>query len=154
MKFIRIAFLSILFTFSVLFLSACAAPTSRTLENQERDDVLVYSEAKTDRLLAALTSGDYKEFTADMDPIMVKGMPEENFNKLRDSLFGKLGQYISREVEAVSAVSQSGDFFVVEYLARYDLDEKVTIRVVFTADETHKVTGLWFNSPTLNETKE
>jgi hypothetical protein len=54
----------------------------------------------------------------------------------------QLGIYVSRDVHSFT---QNGDFHTVNYDAKFEKDEAVTIRVVFRVAEPRQVSGLWFN---------
>jgi hypothetical protein len=127
-----------------LFLSLLAGcgPRGTPLTGNERDAVLVFSEAKTDRLLAGMNANDYAAFSQDFDQDMSNAMTQAQFNTMKKDRDSKLGLYISRQV---NSVLQTGDFYLVIYDAKFEKDNAVTIRMVFRIAEPHKVSGLWFN---------
>ena len=122
-------------------ISACA-PKETTLTGGDQEAVLAYSEAKTDNMLAGVKAGDYATFSKDFDSDMLKAMPESEFLSLKQDRDTKLGTYISREV---ASVSQSGDFIIVVYTAKFEKVADVIMRVVFRVAEPHNISGLWFN---------
>jgi hypothetical protein len=141
MKNIRIIPLTIVIAFLMALLSACA-PKEIILTGADQEAVLAYSEAKTDNLLAAINAGDYTAFSKDFDSDMLNAMPESQFMTLKQDRDAKIGKYISRQV---ASVSQSGDFIIVSYTAKFEKETEVTVRVVFRAAEPNNISGLWFN---------
>lgn len=125
----------------VSLLSGCGS-SATVLSGEERDAVLAFSEAKTDNLLAGMNAGDYSVFSQDLDAEMLNAMGETQFNQMKADRDEKLGLYISREVESVT---QSGDFYAVNYNAVFEKDDAVGVRVVFRMTEPHEISGLWFS---------
>lgn len=130
-----------LIVLAVGVLAGCGSQGT-TLKNDDAEAVLAYSEAKTDNLLAGMNASDYAAFSQDFDQDMLNGITEAEFAKLKADRDAKLGLYISREV--VSVV-QTGDFYAVNYKAKFEKDDAVNVRVVFRAAEPHEVSGLWFS---------
>ncbi len=114
----------------------------RTLTGDDRDAVLEFSETKTDNLLAGMNAGDYAMFSQDFDEAMLKAIDEAAFLKMKTEREAKFGQYLAREV---SNVTQTGDFYAVNYIAKFENDDAVGVRVVFRIAEPRQVSGLWFN---------
>ncbi len=127
----------------VLLVAGCV-PGVPQLEGAERDAVLAYAEPATDNMLAGLEAGDYAQFSRDMSPEMLAAMTEARFSELRATLENKVGAYVSRQVTSVEDVD---DFIAVNYDARYENEEHVSIRVVF--DQDRRISGLWLDSPKL-----
>ena len=136
-KFHLLAITAILFS----ALTGCGAKTT-PLTGADRDAVLAFSESKTDNLLAGMNATDYAAFSRDFDAEMLAAMTDSEFAKLKAERDAKLGLYLSRSVDSVV---QQGDFYIVVYLAQFEKDEAVTVRVVFRVAEPHQVSGLWFN---------
>jgi hypothetical protein len=132
----------------VSLVGGCAA-TPKAIEGAERNAVLAYSEPMTDNELEALNANDYQSFIKDYDPKMLEVTTQENFTALYSLISGKLGKYISREVTAVTALGD--DAIVVDYAAKFENEEDVTVRLVFQSFGEHLITGLWFDSPKLRE---
>ena len=131
----------VLIVLAVGVLAGCGSQGT-TLKNEDAEAVLAYSEAKTDNLLAGMNASDYAVFSQDFDPDMLSAMTEAEFNKLKADRDAKLGLYLSREAESVV---QIGDFYAVNYNAKFEKDDAVGVRVVFHATEPHEVSGLWFS---------
>lgn len=132
----------VLVAFLIIVLLAACAPKANELTGADRDAVLAFSESKTDNLLAGLNAGDYAMFSAGFDADMLVAMTESEFINLKADRDSKLGPYVSRTVDSVY---QQDDFYVVIYLAAFEKDDAVTVRVVFRMADPHQVSGLWFN---------
>jgi hypothetical protein len=124
-------------------LSACKSPAGEVLSGDDREQVLAFSEAETDNLMAGLNSGDYTVFSQDFDKTMQKAMTDANFHSFRGDRNAKLGKYLSRTVQDVYKTNR--DFYTVIYNANYEKAGDVTMRVVFHVKEPHQISGLWFN---------
>ena len=126
----------------MLIVSSGCGMTANTLEGAELDAVLAFSEPMTDNLLEGLKHGDYAVFSRDFDDVMLKAIDEKSFADLKDDRESTLGTYISREV---FQVTDDGTYYVVFFLAQFEKQADVTMRVVFHVDEPHLISGLWFN---------
>ncbi len=116
-------------------------PAERLVTGPESAAVLAYSEAKTDNLLDAIGKQDYSAFSRDLDDTMKTAMSKDKFLAMCADIKSKMGDYQSRQVDSVR---QSGDFTAVVYAARYSLNDKITLRVVFRTAEPHGISGLWY----------
>ena len=134
---------SILFLVAFIFslLAGCGSQAT-ALTEEDQDAVLAYSEGKTDNLLTGMNANDYAAFSKDFDQDMLDAMSQTQFAELKKDRDAKLGLYLSREVHSVT---QTGEFYTVNYDAKFEKDDVVTIRVVFRIAEPHQVSGLWFN---------
>jgi hypothetical protein len=134
---------TVLFFAVIMFslLAGCGSQGS-TLEGANRDAVLAFSELKTDNLLAGMNANDYKQFSADFDSAMSSAMPQAQFDALKKDRDAKLGLYISRQV---TSVIRQDEFYLVNYDAKFEKDDAVTVRVVFMVAEPHLISGLWFS---------
>ena len=124
--------------------SACGGPRETPLSGAEKEAVLTFSEAKTDNLMTGMKAGDYAAFSKNFDQAMLDAMPQTAFEKFKQEYDGKLGAYVSRQVNTVNK-SGSGKFVAVVYDTVFEKDDAVTMRVVFRADDPHEISGLWFN---------
>ncbi len=127
-------------------LGACQ-PQATPLSEPEKNAVLLYSEDLTGNLLEGLNAANYATFSRDFDDAMKKGIPESNFTSTRAQIVDKVGKYVSRQVSDVFELQGN---IVVNYIAKFEQDDQVSVRVVFTKDAPHKITGLWFNSPKMS----
>lgn len=133
----------------LITLTGCnLAPQPTTLESQERDDVLAYSEPIADNLFAGLVAGDYAAFAKDFDPDMVKAMDEKAFTSLKQMFDSKIGAYQSREVAKVERIQ---NMVIVTYKAKFEQEEEVAVRLNLRDGTPPQVAGLWFDSPKLRQ---
>lgn len=144
MKITKSTLVYLLATLLAGLLAACGGAKETVLSGEEKEAVLAFSEAKTENLMAGMKSGDYAAFSQDFDQAMLKAMSEQAFGKFKQDYDGRLGAYVSRQVNRVTQ-SDSGKFVAVVYDAVFEKDEAVTMRVVFRADDPHEISGLWFN---------
>ena len=126
----------------LLSISLVGCSSSKTVTGTEKDTVLAFSEAKTDTLLSGMNDKDYAAFSQDFDAEMLAAMPQAQFDSLKKDRDSKLGLYISREVSSVVLV---GEFYAVNYIAKFEKDDNVGVRVTFRVAEPNQVSGLWFN---------
>ena len=129
----------------VVLFAACGA-ASQTLTGAERDQVLAYAEPKTDNLLNALNNRDYAAFSRDLNAQFRGLVSEREFNLSYDNLTGRVGKYQSRVLDHVET---GGGYVTVLYRAKYELEDNVTVRVMFDEKGEHGVAGVWFDSPKL-----
>ncbi len=118
------------------------------LSGSARASVLTYSEPETDNMMAGMNANDYTAFSRDFDDKMKAGITSAQFANLEQTVVGKIGKYVSRQV---ADVQQSGDFVTVIYTAKFENDDPVTITVAFHTAEPHQIAGLHFNSAKLRQ---
>jgi len=122
-------------------LSACGGAKYPSIEGQERDQVLSYSEPAADHIFQAITDGDYGAFTQDFDAAMLKATSQDNFDKLRETLSQKMGRYVSR---SVIAVYQTGaDSATVVYDVKFTEKDQVKSTLTLHTGGDHKVAGFY-----------
>jgi hypothetical protein len=121
-----------------VWLTAC----ERTLSGTEKAAVLAYSEAATDNLFAGLTANDYAAFSHDFDSDMHEELPATDFAAWKRELDNKIGNYLSRQV---NQVTQSDEFKVVFYQAKFEQEAQVIVTVAFHASD-HSIALLSFDS--------
>jgi len=127
----------------LLSISLVGCGSSKTeLTGTDKDAVLAFSEVKTDTLLSGMNNNDYAAFSQDFDADMLTAMPQTQFDAIKKDRDTKLGLYISREVSSVVLV---GEFYAVNYAAKFEKDDNVVVRVTLRVAEPHQVSGLWFN---------
>jgi hypothetical protein len=120
----------------------------KVVSGTEQAAVLAYSEAIMDNLFAGLTANDYAVFSRDFDTDMQKNIPATDFAAWKQDLDNQLGNHLSRQVDQVT---QSGEFYVVVYQAKFEQAEPVIVRVAFHAVEPHLISHLWFDSEKLQQ---
>ena len=123
-----------------VLLAGCGS-NGKELSGSDEDAVLAFSEAKTDTLLAGMNANDYALFSTDFDQDMLNAMNETQFAALKKDRDASLGLYLSRRV---ISVVQTGDFYAVNYDAKFEKKDSVGVRVVFRVADPHEVSGLWF----------
>lgn len=134
--------LTVMFAVLLSLLLLGCGPSETELTGADMDVVLVFSEDKTDTLLSGMNHNDYAAFSQDFDADMLKAMSQAQFDALKKDRDSKLGLYISREVSSVKLV---GNFYAVSYMAKFEKDDNVLVRVMFRVTEPHQVSGLWFD---------
>ena len=145
-KFALITSLTLMLLAGVL-LAGCSR--GKALTGSERDAVLAYAEPIADNLFLGLNAADYATFSRDFNDQMLQGIPEENFtSSLLPNVMGKLGNYVSRQVDSVT---QIGGNVLIIYTAKFENDDNVTVRLSLETADPHHVAGLYFSSPTLNQ---
>ncbi len=137
--------LLLLFAMAGMALAACSS-SAKPITGADRDAVLAYSEVKTDNLLTGLNAADYAAFSRDFDDKMKSAMPESAFIQSRQTVTGKIGKYVSRQVATVEQIDK---YIRVTYNAKFEQEDAVTVQVVFNDDANHQVSGLWYTSPKL-----
>ena len=136
-------FLSVALVLSALaWLTACSLLQDKILSGTDQDAVLAFTEAVTDNMLAGLTANDYAVFSRDFDTDMQKNLPATDFAAWKQDLDNKFGNYLSRKVDQVS---QSQEFYVVDYQAKFEQDEQIFVVVVFHASD-HTIANMWFDA--------
>ena len=114
----------------------------KILSGTDRAAVLAFSEAITDNLFAGLTANEYAVFSRDFDADMQKNIPATNFAAWKQDLEDKFGNYLSRKVDQVT---QSDEFYVVVYQAKFEQEEQVIVGVAFHASD-HSISHMWFDA--------
>jgi hypothetical protein len=65
----------------------------------------------------------------------------------REFVTSRLGLYVSRDNPVVT---ERGEHITVTYRANFERQDGVSLRLVFRkGDESHQLSGLWFDSPML-----
>jgi hypothetical protein len=122
---------------------------TRSLTGNDQAAVLAYSEPTADNLFKGFNAGDYATFSRDFNNQMLQGIPAATFtNNLVPTITGKLGKYISRQVDSVTEI---GNDMLVIYTAKFEQDDAVNIRLALEKAGPHHVSGFWFNSSKLNQ---
>lgn len=123
-------------------LAGCRAPGELS-----RDEAATFAgevAPSTERLLQALSDGDEATFTAEMTDQMRQASSGERFDRMREQIWGVLGDYESAEMRQVL---QQNEFWNVVYRANFAEEQGVVVRVVYAdVDGTRLVSGLWFDS--------
>ncbi len=128
----------------LLILPACNS--AKQITGDEKDQVVTYADPMAENVIRGLDTDDYTTFSQNFSDEMKKALPQNSFESMSQSFQSKLGSYQSRKVERVEEIQ--GNIAVI-YTLIYDKAKAVTMRLVTTDAEPHKVTGLWFNAPEL-----
>ncbi len=148
MKSTRIYKLGLIFLAGILMLSIITGcSTTKTVTGTQRDEILTYADPATDSILQGMNNSDYATFSKDFDDTMKKSLSEQQFPGLEQTVIGKVGKYVSRKIDSVVDLEK---YYQVNYNAKFEQDEPVLVRVVFTKD-THQVSGLFFDSAKLRQ---
>ena len=125
---------------ALAWLAGCGQ--DKILPGPDRAAVLGFSEAAMDTLFVGLTANDYATLSHDYDSAMQEKIPPTNFAAWNQELDSQLGHYLSRHVDQVT---QSGEFYMVVYPAKFEREEQVTVTVAFHASD-HSIASLSFDS--------
>jgi hypothetical protein len=117
------------------------------LSGEEAAEVLAYAEPVTENLLDALNEGNYTAYSRDFSTEMKEAIDEAAFEQNREFIISRIGLY---EARGNPVVTEAGDYVAVTYQAKFEREDGVVLRFVFKEDDpTHRLHGLWFNSPML-----
>lgn len=135
----------ILTVLALIALSACAGGSGAAVTPGEQDlKVLEFADPIAQNIMDAINANDYAAFSRDFDSAMLNAIGPDKLAQIRDSLNAQVGDFQSLGTGKVSETEQGGvKYIAVEYPVQF-AKAKVTLRLVFTADEPHKVSGLFF----------
>ncbi|MDK2988847.1 MAG: hypothetical protein PWR16_376 [Methanoculleus sp.] len=136
---------------ALLILAAVAASGCMSQETVVSDDVkaevLEYADPIADNLLMGFNEGNYTKYSRDFSPEMKQALDEAAFEQNRESVTSRIGLYESRRDPVVTQIDE---YIAVNYKAEFEREDGVNLRFVFQKDdESHRLHGLWFNSPKL-----
>ena len=78
---------------------------------------------------------------------MRQALDEAAFEQNHEHITSRIGLYESR---SDPVVTQTGEHIAVNYKAKFEREDGVDLRFVFRKDDdSHRLSGLWFNSPKL-----
>jgi hypothetical protein len=118
------------------------------VSDQERAAVIAYADPIADNLLQGFNENNYTMYSRDFGPEMKAALDEAAFEQNREFVVSRIGLYESR---GSPVVTKSGEFIAVSYPAKFEKEAGVNVRLVFRmGDESHQLSGLWFQSPKLN----
>lgn len=114
------------------------------------EDKVSFAEPIAEKMLAALTSGDFAKFSEDFDDTMKSKFDEAAFKKTNELMKTKVGDYKSKEFTAAQADSK---YTVVIYKANYTNESSgVKVTISFTQkDDKYLVSGFFVDSPNLRK---
>ncbi|MCK9342608.1 MAG: DUF3887 domain-containing protein [Massilibacteroides sp.] len=139
------------FLTALLFLAVVAASGCMSQETVVSDDmkaeVLAYADPIADNLMQGFNEGNYTMYSHDFSPEMKQALEEAAFEQNREFVTSRIGLYESR---SDPVVTQTGEHITVNYKAKFEREDGVALRLVFQkGDGSHRLHGLWFNSPML-----
>ena len=116
--------------------------------DEERASVLMYADPVADNLLQGFNEDNYTMYSGDFGPEMKAALDEAAFEQNREFVVSRIGLYVSR---GDPVVTESGGYIAVNYPAKFEREDGVNVRLVFSkGDESHQLSGLWFQSPELS----
>jgi hypothetical protein len=141
LTFLTLSLLAVLF-FTVL--PGCGPSKTARAEGEPE-----YAPAIVDEVMQAFNKGDYATYSKYFDTAMKRAVSESVFTQMRDTVIEKIGKYESREFVSTGKESV---YTVVNYNANFSKEQDVSLKFVFLeSGEDTLISGLWFNSPKLNE---
>lgn len=132
----------------LLAVSACGCMDRESvITGEEAAQVITYADPIAENLLAGFNEGNYTEYSRDFGPELRRELDEASFEQNREFITSRVGLYESRRDPVVT---ETGVHITVTYRAKFEQEDGVAIRLVFRKDdESHRLQGLWFNSPKL-----
>jgi hypothetical protein len=110
-------------------------------------EVLAYADPIADNLMQGFNEGNYTMYSRDFGAEMRQTLDEAAFEQNREFVTSRIGLYESR---SEPVVTETGEHIAVTYRAKFEREDGVTLRLVFQkGDDSHRLHGLWFNSPML-----
>lgn len=141
----KIAFLGL---FLVMLLAGCGGG-DQVLPEADAQAFADQVAPTTENLLTGLSNQDEAAYTRDMVQKMKDVSTGEQFTQVYNSIIGKIGKYVSAEMQQVV---ERDIYRSVIYTAKFEDEEKVTVRVVYDiSGSTPMVAGLWLDSPKLRQ---
>ncbi|WP_424358453.1 DUF3887 domain-containing protein [Methanocella sp. MCL-LM] len=126
--------MSILAIILILIISGCIFNQAPP---QEAFDA---ANATAETLFQSFNTGDYGQFSANMNPLLKRGINESSFADMRSQIQSKYGNYTSKPAPQGSVINGYNNFF---YDARFEKGT-LKIRLVMNSTELSTVDGLWF----------
>jgi hypothetical protein len=130
----------------LLIMMAAACSPEVELQGIEKDKALQFSENAAQNIILGLLVGDYKIFSTSFDDALKVSLNEPAFQNMRQVMSVKLGSYLSYETGRLLSDNNS---LSANFLLVYEKSPAVNMRLVMQANESHKVTGLFFDAPEL-----
>jgi len=114
---------------------------------EKQKQILAYADPVMENILVGFNKNDYETYSRDFGNQMKKAQPEPAFQKVRQKIVGRIGLY---KKHALTRIVKTGKYYIVIYAGEFEKEKGVQMRLVFNKnDASHKVAGLWFNSPGL-----
>jgi len=139
MKAILAAFPIVLITFSCAF----AAPPDKSGDSR----IKTQSTLALENIIKGISEGDYGLYTMNFSQAMKSSQTREIFLDLQKNFQKNLGKFQS--MQYLGFLRQS-DNIIALFKARFSKEkDDVEVRLVLDETENPKVTGLWFDCPSL-----
>ena len=117
------------------------------LSGDDATEVLAYAEPIVDNLMQGFNEGNYAKYSRDFGPEMKQALDEAAFAENHEFVTSRIGLYESR---GDPVVTKTGEYVAVTYRAKFEREDGVALQFVFEKDDpSHRLQGLWFDSPML-----
>ncbi len=138
---------ALIFSFSLIVYTllpqsaAAKAPDPALVETQATEIVR--------NIVQGITEGDYQKYTRDFSDAMRKSSDHESFLQLQSNLRKHVGKF--KSMAYIGFYSQEG-FLITLFKARFSKEkDDVLVNLVLDRHKDPKVTGLWFEAPSLRK---
>lgn len=121
---------------------------ARTLEGDQAEAVLEYADPMTQELLTGLINRDYALFASNFSETLKSGMDAAAMETMAGLLNETLGGY---QTHSADTILLNDDHITVVYKITAGSSAVATLRVVFSTEQGHPITGLWLDSPELRK---
>lgn len=117
------------------------------VSDEEKAQLLAYAEPIAENLLLGFNEGNYPTYSRDFGEEMKRALDEAAFEQNREFVTSRIGLHVAR---GSPVVTESGEYIAVTYKGEFEREDGVDLRFVFRKDDgSHRLYGLWFNSPKL-----
>lgn len=129
-------------------LAACGNKVDSKVVRQYADDI-------TENMLLAYNEDNYEQYIADVNSQFKAAVTEDKMKEGNEMVRGKIGDYVpgsKKFKDAVKTSEKGKKYLVVRYNAEFtDETEDVLVTMIFDDNESHQVSGMFFNSPKLRQ---
>lgn len=146
MRLSHVSFLVVLVILAAVLTCGCMSQET-VVSGEEAAEVLAYADPIVENVMQGFNEGNYTIYSRDFGPEMKQALDEAAFEQNREDVTSRIGLYESR---SDPVVTETGEYIAVNYRAAFEQEDGVALRFVFQkGDESHRLHGLWFNSPKL-----
>ena len=117
-------------------------------EGDQAEAVLEYADPMTQELLTGLINRDYALFASNFSETLKSGMDAAAMETMAGLLNETLGGY---QTHSADTILLNDDHITVVYKITAGSSAVATLRVVFSTEQGHPITGLWLDSPELRK---
>jgi len=94
-----------------------------------------------------LTTDDFQMASKDFVPDFANEMTAQRFSEVKKTIQERIGTLTHT---ATPKLTTDNNLFTLDYLASFELEDNVMIRLVFQQENgDYKIAGIWFDSPKL-----